>query len=58
LDRLKQIVNVTKLRLYNNPERSKEEIFPEDDFDISRENNEEKVRTTEIYEVKKIQEVR
>jgi hypothetical protein len=32
---LKQIVNVTKLKLYNNSERPKEEIFPEDNFDIS-----------------------
>jgi hypothetical protein len=49
---------VTKLKLYNNPERSKEEIFPEDDFDISQENNEKKVRTPEIYEVEKIQGVK
>jgi hypothetical protein len=34
-DGLKQIVNMTRLRLYNSPERPKEEIFPEDDFDIS-----------------------
>jgi hypothetical protein len=34
-------VNITCLRLYKNPERPREKLFPEDDFDI--ENKEDKI---------------
>jgi hypothetical protein len=35
---LKQIVNVSRLKLFGNSERSREEIFLEDNFDIEKEN--------------------
>jgi hypothetical protein len=51
----KQIVNVTCLKLYKNPERSREELFLEDDFDIESEEDKMEIdKQMENYEVDKI----
>jgi hypothetical protein len=50
----KQIVNITYLRLYENSERPREKLFPEDDFDIKNEENKMEIDKMENYEVDKI----
>jgi hypothetical protein len=54
LEAFKQIVNIICLRLYENPERSREKLFLEDDFDIENEKNKMEIDKMENYEVDKI----
>jgi hypothetical protein len=50
----KQIINIICLKLYENSERFREKLFPEDDFDIENEENKMEIDKMENYEVNKI----
>jgi hypothetical protein len=47
-------VNIICLKLYKNPERPREKLFLEDDFDIENEENKMEIDKMENYEVDKI----
>jgi hypothetical protein len=55
---LQQIVNVTRLRLYQNLERSKEKLFLEDRFDIEKEKDQMEFEQIENFEVDRIMDMK